>query len=352
MIDTYNININKISNSRISELDQDNIQFGRLYTDHMFMVDFNGDTWQNAKIIPFGNLSLSPANVTLHYGQSIFEGMKAYKHATGDVSLFRPLDNYKRLNISAERMCIQQIPEDVFMGGLLELINLDRDWVPENEGTSLYIRPILFATDEYIGIRPSNSFKFMIIASPAGPYYTKPVRVKIETFYSRAIEGGTGYAKASGNYGGALYPAKIAQKQGYDQLIWTDAKTHGFIEEAGTMNVMFLIGDTLVTAPVGDTILNGITRDSVLTLARDWGIKVEERKLSVKELITAAETGELKEAFGTGTAASIASINEIGFEDKDYSLPQSRTLSEKINTTLLDIKTGKVEDKFDWMHIL
>lgn len=352
MIDTQNIIINKASVSRISELDINNIQFGRLYSDHMFMADFDGQSWKNSEITPFKNISLSPANVTLHYGQSVFEGMKAYKYKETDVALFRPLDNFKRLNISAERMCLAQLPEDLFMGGIRELIDLDRAWVPGNDGTSLYIRPFIFATDEYIGIKPSRNFKFLIITCPAGAYYSKPVRVKIETHYSRAVEGGTGFAKAAGNYAGALYPAKLAQEEGYDQLIWTDAIHHDTIEESGTMNVMFLIGDKLVTAPIGETILNGITRDSVLTLARDWGIEVEERKLKVDELIAAAESGELKEAFGTGTAATIASICEIGHGSENYRLPESMTLAARLRQTLEGIKIGKIEDKFGWIHIV
>jgi len=349
MLDTINIEVNKTQNSRISELDFHNLKFGQIYSDHMFSSWYNGKTWDDIEIVPFENLSLSPANVTLHYGQSVFEGMKAYKNAEGEVLLFRPMDNFRRINISAKRMCLQEVPEEIFMNGLLELIDVDRDWVPDEEGTSLYVRPFLFATDEYIGIRPSNTFKFIIITSPAGIYYKRPVRVKIETHYSRAVEGGTGFAKACGNYGGSLYPAKLAQEQGYDQLIWTDAKEHRFIEESGTMNVMFLIDDTLITAPIGDTILNGITRDSVLTLARDWQLNVEERKLSVEELIDASESGMLQEAFGVGTAVTIASIKQIGYNGKDYTLPDQMTLAQKFLKTLNGIKTGKLEDKFSWM---
>lgn len=348
MLDTMNVTINRSQNSRISELDFENIKFGKLYSDHMFSSFYNGESWENAEILPFQPLTMSPANLTLHYGQSVFEGMKAYKNAEGEVLLFRPLENFKRMNISAKRMCLAEIPEELFMNGLLELLDLDRDWVPNLEGTALYIRPFIFATDEYIGIRPSDTFKFMIITSPAGIYYSNRVRVKIETHYSRAVEGGTGFAKASGNYGGSLYPAKLAQEQGYDQLIWTDAKEHKYIEESGTMNVMFLINDTLVTPPIGDTILNGITRDSVLTLARDWGMRVEERNLSVEELIEASENGILQEAFGVGTAVTIASIRQIGHNGKDYTLPEKNALAAKILKTLDGIKTGKLEDKFNW----
>jgi len=350
MTDTLAIDIQKRLTSKINDVDFSNIQFGRVYSDHMFVSNFRNGKWDNNHIMPYGNLSISPANPTIHYGQSIFEGMKAYKSAEGEILLFRPMDNFRRLNISAERMCMPHVSEEVFMEGLRELINLDRQWVPGNEGTSLYIRPYMFSADEYIGIRPSDDFDFMIITCPVGAYYSKPVRVKIETHYTRAAAGGTGYAKAGGNYGGSLYPAKLAQEQGYDQLVWTDAKEHKYIEESGTMNILFLIGDTLVTAPAGDTILNGITRDSVLTLARDWGMKVEERKVSVEEVIEAAKSGELKEAFGAGTAATIANISTIGYDGVDYELPENREFSSKVLTTLDNIKMGRSEDPFGWVH--
>jgi branched-chain amino acid aminotransferase len=352
MIDTFHIDIQKTTNSRISELDENNIQFGKVYSDHMFMADFVDGRWQNVGILPYQDLKMSPANAALHYGESIFEGMKAYRSQSGNVALFRPLDNFKRMNISAERMCLQQIPEEIFMGGLRELINLDRLWIPGSEGASLYVRPFLFSMDAFIGVRPPETFRFMIIPSPAGAYYTEPVRVKIETHYSRAVEGGTGYAKAAGNYAAAMYPAKLAAADGYHQLIWTDAKEHKYIEESGTMNVMFLIGNKLITAPAGDTILNGITRDSVLKLAREWNIEVEERKLSVDELLDAFKSGEIKEAFGTGTAATIASIREIGNGDDHYLLPEDRPVADKLQKTLQQIKQGQIEDKFGWMEVV
>ena len=352
MIDTLTIDIQKTQSSKLNQVDFDNIQFGKVYSDHMFVSKYRNGEWGGHKILPYGNLSVSPATPAIHYGQSIFEGMKGYRSPDGEIILFRPLDNFHRLNISAERMCMPHVSEEVFMEGLTELIRLDEGWIPNKEGTSLYIRPFLFSADEYIGIRPSDNFDFMIITCPVGAYYSKPVRVKIETKYSRAIEGGTGYAKAGGNYGGALYPAKLAQQKGYDQLIWTDGKSHKYIEEAGTMNVLFLIDDTLVTAPTGDTILKGITRDSVLTLARDWGVKVEERKLEVAELIDAAKSGRLKEAFGAGTAATIAHIAAIGHEGIDYELPEKGedALSNRILAELDAIRTGRKEDKFGWVH--
>jgi len=318
----------------------------------MFVADFKDDKWQDFRITPYDYLRVSPANSTIHYGQSIFEGLKAYRGPNGEPLIFRPFENFKRMNISAERMCIPQISEEMFIGGLNELLRLDKQWIPDRPGTSLYIRPFIYATDEYIGIRPSSTFKFLIISSPVGAYYSTPVKVKIETKYTRAGRGGTGFAKTSGNYARSLYPAKLAQEKGYHQLIWTDGRDHTFIEEAGTMNVMFVIGDTLVTPELSDSILAGVTRDSVIALARDWGMKVEERKVAVKEIIEAIKSGELKEAFGVGTAATIAHIELIGYEDQDYQLApvETREFSNKMLKALNDIRTGRAEDKFNWVY--
>lgn len=348
MADAFNITIHRIAASRLPEIDFNNIEFGKNYSDHMFVADYFSGDWRDFRIVPFGPLHVSPANVTLHYGHSVFEGMKAYRTDNGDVTLFRPLENHKRLNISASRMCIQEIPEDVFMRGISELINIDRQWVPGFEGTSLYIRPLVFAMDEYIGVKPSSRFRFIIITCPVGAYYSRPVKVKIETEFSRAAAGGTGYAKAAGNYGGSVYPAKLAYEKGYDQLLWTDAATHTKIEESGTMNVMFLIGDTIVTPVASDTILNGITRRSVIVLLKDMGMKVEERNITYQEVIEAARSGDLKEAFGTGTAAIVTPISCIGINGDDFELPQSKPLAEKLKSTLLAIKTGKAKDPYGW----
>ncbi len=351
MIDTQTIRIQETPNSRINELDENNIPFGKLYSDHMFMADYKDGEWQDLRIEPYQNISVSPANTTLHYAITIFEGLKAYRNPQGEVVVFRPQANAKRLNISAERMCIPDVPESLFMEALTELIKLDSSWVPSAPNTSLYIRPFVFGTDEYIGIRPSENFRFMIITCPVGAYYSQPVNVKIETEFSRAFEGGTGFAKAGGNYAASLYPAKLAQEQGFHQLIWTDGKNHEYIEESGTMNVMFIIDNTLITAPASGTILKGITRESVLTIARDWGVKVEERPVAVKEIIAAAKEGRLKEAFGVGTAATIAPIAKIGFENEVYELDDSqRDFSAKILKELNDIRTGIIEDKYGWTY--
>jgi branched-chain amino acid aminotransferase len=277
--------------------------------------------------------------------------MKAYAGTNGETLIFRPLDNWKRMNISADRMCMPAIPDELFMEGLSTLLDLDKKWIPATPGSSLYIRPFLFSADEYIGIRPSLDFTFMIIMSPVSSYYSAPVKVKIETHYTRAVEGGTGFAKAGGNYGGAIYPSKLAQQKGYDQLIWTDGREHKYIEESGTMNVMFVIDQVLVTPQLSDSILAGITRDSVLQLARHWGMKVEERKVTVNELMEGLENGKVTEAFGAGTAATIAHIEMIGHEGKNYSLPpvDQREFSNRVYQALEDIKHGQVPDPFGWM---
>ncbi|HET6243917.1 MAG: branched-chain amino acid aminotransferase [Bacteroidetes bacterium] len=346
-----NIPIDRIEKSRIGEVDFDKLQFGKMFSDHMFVSDYIDGAWKNSRISPYKKLELSPSSAVIHYGQSIFEGMKAYKNANGEIMLFRPIDNFKRLNKSAERMCMPVLPEEIFIEGLKQLILVDSSWIPTKEEGSLYIRPFMFASDEFIGIRPSDTYKFMIITSPVENYYTEPVKVLVENNYTRAVEGGVGFVKAAGNYGRSLYPAKIAQEKGYHQLIWTDAIEHKYIEESGTMNVMFVIGDTLVTPPTSTTILSGITRDSVLTLAKDWGIKVEERRINIDELVEASEKGILNDAFGTGTAATIAHIELICYKGVDFHLPPviERKFSNKVKETLQKIRKGNAADKHNWV---
>jgi branched-chain amino acid aminotransferase len=348
------IQINKVKKSRISTVDFENLAFGRSFGDHMFEVEFKNGRWQDARIIPYENLSISPANSALHYGQTIFEGLKAYRSETEDkILIFRPQENAKRLQLSAARLCMPELPEELFMQGLHELINLDRQWVPSKAGCSLYIRPLLFATDEYLGLRPSDAYKFLIMTSPVGAYYPVPVKVKVERFYSRSCEGGTGAAKCAGNYAASMLPAKVAQEKGFDQLLWTDSKEHKYIEEAGSMNVMFVIGDTLITAPTTkDTILAGITRKSVLHLAREWGMKVEERYLSVDELVASCNNNTLKEAFGVGTAATISHIAMIHNDGVDYNMPpvETREFSNKALKYFADLQRGRTADKFGWIY--
>ncbi len=352
MIETLDIALERVAESRISDLDENNIQFAKVYSDHMFEAHFKNGQWQDMVIKPYANLSISPANTTLHYGQSIFEGLKAYRGENGDVLVFRPQANAKRMIKSAERMCIPPVSEEMFMTSLTELLRLDTDWVPSKPGTSLYIRPVTFGMDPFIGIRPSDEYLFLIFTTPVGGYYSEPIKVKVESHYTRAAAGGVGAAKTAGNYAAALYPALQAQKMGYNQLIWTDGIAHEYVEESGTMNVVFIIDDTLVTAPAGDTILNGITRDSVLTLARDWGINMEERRLAVKDMIEGLKAGSVKEAFGVGTAATIAPIKTIGHDGVDYDLPSvdNWEFAPKVLKTLDDIKTGRIDDKFGWVY--
>jgi branched-chain amino acid aminotransferase len=354
MVETLKIEVKKTIKSRLPEVDFRNLPFGKVFADHMFVADFRNGDWSNLRVVPYAHMQVSPATPAIHYGQSIFEGLKAFKGGSGEALVFRPLDNWKRMNISADRMCMPYLPEDIFMEGLQSLIGLDRNWIPNTDGSSLYIRPFMFSADEYIGIRPSLDFTFMIINSPVGPYYSTPVKVKIETKFTRASEGGTGFAKAGGNYGSSLYPAKVAQEQGYHQLIWTDSREHKYIEESGTMNVMFVFDDTLVTPTLGDTILRGITRDSVLALARSWGYKVEERKITVEELVEGLKSGRVKEAFGAGTAATIAHIELIGHAGHNYYLPpvETRKFSNRVLLELDGIKRGMKPDLFGWIHTI
>lgn len=350
--DTVNIKITKVETSKIASVDFNDLPFGKFFSDHMFEMDFEDGKWQTPTIVPFANFSLHPATSAIHYGQSIFEGLKAQRNDAGEILVFRPDMNAKRFNESALRMCMEPVPEEIFLEAIRVLIDLDKEWVSNKEGLSLYIRPFMFATDNYVGIRPSERYKFVIITSPVGAYYSEPVPVKIETKYTRAAAGGVGRAKAAGNYAASLYPAKLGQEQGYRQLIWTDAKTHKFIEEAGTMNVIFVINDVVITpSEEEDTILKGITKRSVVQIATDWGYKVEERKVTVEEIITALKDGTLQDAFGAGTAATIAHISRIGCEGVDYELPpiEGRVLSNKIKDYINDYKNGQFEDKYNWL---
>ncbi|MBL4658626.1 MAG: branched-chain amino acid aminotransferase [Flavobacteriales bacterium] len=349
---SVNIKISQTEATRVGSVDFHNIPFGKVFSDHMFLVDYKDGEWSNPVIRPFGNLSLSPAISALHYGQAIFEGMKAYKDVNGIVKVFRPEANYKRFNKSAERMCMPQLPKDLFMDALNSLLTLDSAWVPPVEGCALYVRPVMFATTAEIKVRTADEFIFAILTCPVGPYYPEPVRVVIETHFARAMEGGIGFAKAAGNYGAALYPAKQAQEKGYDQLIWTDAKEHKYIEESGTMNIMFLIDGKLHTPSLEtNTILEGITRDSVMQIARSKGIEVLERRILVEEIVDYCRSGECTEAFGVGTAATIAPIATIGYEGEDFQLktPNGGSVSKMLMDELSGIRTGKIRDEYGWM---
>ncbi|MBK9509322.1 MAG: branched-chain amino acid aminotransferase [Cytophagaceae bacterium] len=349
--DTININVRLTEKSRIDQLDPENIVFGTVFTDHMLVADCVNGEWQTPEIVPFGDVAFNPALSSLHYGQSIFEGMKAFKNEQDEVLMFRPLENFKRFNISAERMCMTTVPEEIFIGGLEELLRIDAAWVPKGEDNSLYLRPFMFSSDEYLGVRPSLNYRFMIILSPAGKYYSTPPKVKVETEFIRAAPGGVGYAKCAGNYAASLYPAKLAAQQGYTQLLWTDAIEHKYFEESGTMNVMFVKNGKIITPAVSTTILKGITRDTLIQLAKNMGIEVEERRVSVEEIIEGIKNGEVTEVFGAGTAVVVSPFAAIGFEGVDFDLPAitENSLSSKLKNKLNSIRTGQEPDTFGWV---
>ena len=349
-----NIKLSKVKSSKISKVDFSDLGFCKYYTDHMFVCEYENNDWKNFRIIPFQDLNLSPACTTLHYGQTIFEGLKAYKNEKDEILIFRPDKNAKRFNSSAERMCMPSLPEKYFINSIEELLKIEKDWVPKGEENSLYIRPLMFAIDPYIGIKPADKYLFIIICGLAGGYYSEPVNVKIETEYTRAVKGGVGFAKTAANYAAALYPAVQAQKEGFHQLIWTDGKEHNFVEESGTMNLFFVIDNKLITPPLGDTVLDGVTRDSIISVCPELDIDIEIRKISVKEIIDALGNGSMTEAFGAGTAATIAPIKTIAFQSKKYNLPENNKISfsKKILDYLNNLKFGKIDDKFDWVNKL
>lgn len=349
-----NIKLSKVKSSKISKVDFSDLGFCKYYTDHMFVCEYENNDWKNFRIIPFQDLNLSPACTTLHYGQTIFEGLKAYKNEKDEILIFRPDKNAKRFNSSAERMCMPSLPEKYFINSIEELLKIEKDWIPKGEENSLYIRPLMFAIDPYIGIKPADKYLFIIICGLAGGYYSEPVNVKIETEYTRAVKGGVGYAKTAANYAAALYPAVQAQKEGFHQLIWTDGKEHNFVEESGTMNLFFVIDNKLITPPLGDTVLDGVTRDSIISVCPELDIDIEIRKISVKEIIDALGNGSMTEAFGAGTAATIAPIKTIAFQSKKYNLPENNKISfsKKILDYLNNLKFGKIDDKFNWVNRL
>lgn len=350
-MESSNIKIAKTSSSKLKEIDFAAVEFGKVFSDHMLLADYYDGKWQDFRVTPFENIEVSPAFFTLHYGQSIFEGMKAHRSPEGDVVLFRPMDNFNRLNISAERMCIPQIDSNTLLKGLQELLKIDKDWIPTTPDGALYLRPFIFATDEYIGVRPSLKYRFILFTCPVNKYYEQPVKVKVETKYARASEGGVGYAKAAGNYAASLYPTQLANKEGFDQIIWTDSKEHKYIEESGTMNLMVIINDTIITPPTGETILKGITRDSVLQIAQDLGFKTEERKLSVDEVVAAHKDGSLTDMFGTGTAVTITHVSAFGLGTELFELPPvaERSISIQLKKELEDIKRGVKITNHDWI---
>lgn len=345
------IKVTKASTSRRANVDFGKLPFGKIFTDHMLVADYANGAWGEPEIVPYGPICFDPSLATLHYGQAIFEGIKGYRMADGTAAVFRPQDNWRRFNRSASRMEMPEVPEEIFLGGMKQLIQVDDNWIPQDYDHALYIRPFMFATDEVIGVSPSSTYKFMIILSPVGPYYAAPMRIYVEEQFVRAAPGGVGYAKTAGNYAASLHPAAVARSRGYDQILWTDANEHRFVQECGTMNVFFVMDGKLVTPGLeSGTILEGVTRDSVIRVASDLGIAVEEREIAVDELADMYREGRLTEAFGAGTAATIAKIAELRYKDFVMEFdPEKLIIADKIKQVLTDIRDGKTPDKWSWM---
>ena len=343
--------IQKSSNPRISTFDPNNFSFGNTFSDHMVICEYEDGKWGEMKVVPYGPLLFSPAMMGVNYGQACFEGMKAYKDQDENVFLFRPEKNFERINKSASRLAMPEITKEMFIDGLKAMVDIDRDWIPHGDGLSLYIRPLIFATEEALKARISNKYMFAIVATPAKNYYTEPVSVKISDFYSRAANGGVGSAKAAGNYAASFYPTKLANDEGFEQVIWTDDSTHEFFEESGTMNVFVRINDTIYTPPTSEKILDGITRDSFIQLAKKTGIEVKIEPVSVKKVMEAFENNELKEVWGVGTAVVTSVFRALGYKDKKYELPvlpAEESYALMLQKDLVDIQTNKSEDTFDW----
>lgn len=346
-----NIVVHKAKSSRIDKVDFENLAFGKVFTDHMLVCNYKNGQWEAPQIMPYQPITLDPSAKIFHYGQSVFEGMKAYKDEEDNIWLFRPLENQKRLNISAKRIAIPELPEEHFMEGLKTLLQLDKQWIPTTSGSSLYIRPFIFASGEGFHASPADEYTFIIACAPSGAYFSGKVRVLIEEHYSRSANGGVGYAKAGGNYAGQFYPTQLAAEKGYNQVIWTDDNKHEYIEEAGAMNIFIRIDDTLITGPTSDRILDGITRKSILEIARDEGIKTEVRKITVSELVEAAKSGRLKEMFGAGTAAVVSPISAFGYRGTDYDLPElGSSYAELLKKRITDIQYNRAEDPFGWRY--
>ncbi|ARV09300.1 branched chain amino acid aminotransferase [Winogradskyella sp. PC-19] len=346
---SYTINITQAEKSNLSELDFNNIPLGTTFTDHMFICDYENGEWTNPRIVPIGLIPTHPAAMALHYGQAIFEGMKAYKDTDGNPMLFRPEQNAKRLNLSADRMGMPNVPEELFVQGLTELVSLEHNWIPPQQGSALYLRPFMYADEPFIGMRAATHYKFIIMASPAGPFFSKRIKLWAEKQFIRAASGGTGEAKAAGNYAAAIRPTELAKAKGYDQVLWLDAHEHKYIQEVGTMNIFFKINGEFFTPELDGSVLHGITRASVIDMLKAMNYKVTERKIAIDEIKEASTDGTLEEAFGTGTAVGIAYIQEIGLEGETIHVSDESPVGLEVNDTLNAIKTGQLEDKFGWM---
>ena len=351
MTEAFTISVTKTERSRLKDINLENIPFGRYFTDHMLEADYENGEWTNVEIRPYQPLLLEPSLAALHYGQAIFEGIKAYKDKNGEAFIFRPQDNFSRFNKSAERMNMPVVPEDIFIEGMRQLIAVDKDWIPAKKDHSLYIRPFMFSSDAMLGVRPSETYKFLIILSPTGPYYASPMKIMVEEHYTRAAPGGVGFSKNAGNYGGSMLASSLARQQGYDQVLWTDAFEHKWLQEVGMMNVFFIIDNVAITPSLEEgTILEGVTRSSVIQGLQEMDIRVEERKISIDEVMEAYKTGRISEVFGTGTAAVIAPIKELNYKGFSMAFDTSNyKISGKVKQWLNDIREGRIIDKYGWM---
>ncbi|HSU29300.1 MAG TPA: branched-chain amino acid aminotransferase [Chitinophagaceae bacterium] len=349
------IHVRRTTHSRIREVDFNELEFGKYTSDHMLVCDYQDEEWKQPQIVPFANLSLNPATLALHYGQTVFEGMKAFRMENGGINIFRIERHYERFTKSLERMCMAIPPREVFTEGLIRLVETDKDWVPQTPGAALYLRPFVYASEAKFGIKVSSQYRFVIFTGPVSEIYFSPIRIKVETKYTRASKGGTGYTKCGGNYGAALYPTQLAREEGYDQVLWTEPGDGSRnIQESGMMNILFVIDNILVTPSLSDSVLDGITRESILILAGEMGYKIEERPVSIDELENAFRQGSITEAFGAGTAAVVAPIKTININSIDYHLPQysQESLLSRIKTKLDRIRKGLDEDIHEWNYVL
>ncbi len=347
----YNIKVTKTSESNLDKVDFENIPFGRVFSDHMFTADYVDGEWTNFEIVPFGPFSVHPACLALHYGQAVFEGMKASKTVDGQPLLMRPEMHARRINASAARLCMPAFPEDVFVEALHQLVGIDEAWIPPQEGSALYVRPFMFANGEFIGVAPSDSYRMIIFTGPVGPYYPKPVRLIAEEHYVRAVPGGVGEAKAAGNYAASLLPAKKAKEAGYDQILWLDGKEFKYIQEVGTMNIFFVIDGTVITPATDGAILKGITRDSFFHILREKGFALEERQISINEVEDAYRAGKLTEVFGAGTAAVVAKVSDLTYQGFEMILPpvDENSVGTILKREIDGLRAGTIEDTRGWM---
>jgi branched-chain amino acid aminotransferase len=351
MTEAMDISITRVERSKLQDTNLENIPFGKYFSDHMLEADWEDGGWKNIEIKPYQPILLEPSLAALHYGQAIFEGIKAYSDEKGNAYIFRPMDNFRRFNKSAERMNMPAVPEEIFIDGMRQLVALDRNWIPAKKDHSLYIRPVMFSTDTVLGVRPSETYKFLILLSPTGPYYANPMKILVEERYTRAAPGGVGFSKNAGNYGGSMLAATLAKKAGYDQVLWTDAAEHKWLQEVGMMNVFFIIDNKAITPDLSEgTILEGVTRSSVIQGLKDMGVVVEERKISIDEVVNAYKEGKVSEVFGTGTAAVVAPIRELNYKGFVMKFdPATYQVSQSVKNWLGGIREGKIEDRYGWM---